>query len=84
MAATFSRNQDGDPVQPTRSASTVAGIDHVPSSRSLTCCSNGSKLVRTGAREYAGGSVDAIAFATVFLEIPSCLATCACGSRSLV
>lgn len=55
----------------------------MPTRRSLTRCSNGLKLVTAGAREDDGGSVEAIAFATVFLEIHNCLAICACGNRSL-
>ncbi len=67
----------------TRSATTVAGIDGVPLSNCRTCCSHGAKLVITGDREYDGGPPDAIAFATVFLEIPSCLAISAFGNFSL-
>src|SRR5947209_8556478 len=83
MRATFCRNQVADPVQSTRSASTVAGINGVASSRTRTRCSNGAKLVTTGGREYAGGLEDATAFATVFLETPKSLAICAFGTRSL-
>jgi hypothetical protein len=37
----------------------------------------------TGDREYSGGPADAIAFATVFLEIPNSLAITAFGNFSL-
>src|SRR5680860_267629 len=83
IAATFCRNHVADPVHPTRSASTVAGIEGVASSSCLTCCSNGSKLLTTGEREYSGGPTEATAFATVFLEILRSLAICAFDTPSL-
>lgn len=79
----FCRNHVADPVQPTRSASTVAGIDGVAASSYRTCSSNGSKLLTTGDREYSGGSIEATALATVFLEILRSLAICAFETPSL-
>ena len=68
--ATFSRNHDGDPVQPTRSASTVAGISGNSDNNARTRDSNGvNDVASTGDRSYLGGSVDATALATVFREI---------------
>ena len=70
--ATFSRNHDGDPDQPTRSASTVAGISGNSASIARTRSSNGvNDVASAGARSYFGGSLDATARATVFREIPN-------------
>ena len=52
-----------DPDQPTRSASTVAGISGNSASNARTRSSNGvNDVASTGARSYFGGSVDATAF----------------------
>lgn len=59
------------------------GIDGVSSSSWRAWCSNGSKLVDTGARTYSGGSTAATALATVFLEILRSLAICAFETPSL-
>ena len=60
-----------EPDQPTRSASTVAGISGCSSNNARTRASNGANDVTTGARSYFGGAVDATAFTTVVREIPS-------------
>ena len=81
--ATFSRNHDGDPAQPTRSASTVAGISGNSANNARTRSSNGvNDVASTGARSYFGGSVDATALATVFREIPNRSAICVFGTPS--
>lgn len=69
--ATFSRNHDGDPSQPTRSAITAAGICGNSASNSRTRGSNAVNDVVTGFRSYLGGPADATARATVDLPIPS-------------
>ena len=48
--ATFSRNTDDAPGQPTRPASAVAGIRGEAASNTLTCAANGSKLEATPGR----------------------------------
>lgn len=48
--ATFSRNTDDAPDQPTRSASAVAGIRGDAANNTRTCAANGSKLEATGGR----------------------------------
>ena len=69
--ATFSRNHDGDPSQPTRSAITDAGISGNSASSAATRGPNGKNDVGTGLRSYFGGTADATARATVDLPIPS-------------
>jgi hypothetical protein len=81
-SATFSRNQEIDPPQPTHSAITVAGISGNSASSSRTRGPNGENYVVTGLRSYFGGTCDATARATVDLPIHSCLATCRCGTPS--
>ena len=49
-SATFARNSDGDPDQPTRSAALAAGIVGVAASNALTCAANTSKLDPVGSR----------------------------------
>jgi hypothetical protein len=44
--------------------------------------SNGENDVGAGLRSYLGGAADVTALATVDLPIPSCLATCRCGTPS--
>ncbi len=60
-----------DPDQPTRSASTVAGISGNSASNSRTRASNGANDVTTGARSYLGGADDITALTTVVREIPN-------------
>jgi len=50
------RDHDGAPVQPTRSASTVAGIKGNSASNTRTCGSHASNADGTGAQTYASGS----------------------------
>ena len=70
--ATFSRNHDDEPVQPTRSASTVAGIWGNSTNSARTRDSNAVNDVDTaGTRSYFGRSLDATARATVLREIPN-------------
>ena len=69
--ATFSRNQEIDPSQPTRSAITVAGISGNSASSAATRGPNGENAVGPGLRSYLGTVSDATARATVDLPIPS-------------
>ena len=69
--ATRFRNHDGDPVQPTRSAITVAGINGNSTNKARTRGSNASNADGTGARTYAGGRSEASALETVSLASPS-------------
>ena len=64
-----------DPVQPTRSAITVAGMSGVVTSSCRTNGSNGVNDVGTAARSYFGGRSDANARSTVDLPIPRSRAT---------
>jgi hypothetical protein len=48
----------------------------------LTLASNGENDVGCAARSYFGGRSDANALSTVDRPIPSCLATCRCGTPS--
>jgi hypothetical protein len=73
--ATRLRNHDAEPVQPTRSASTVAGIDGNRASRPRTRGSTASKADPAGAREYRGGDSIRNARATVARANPSRAAT---------
>lgn len=50
ISATFARNNDGDPDQPTRSASVGAGIDGVTANSTRTWAVNVSKLDALGSR----------------------------------
>ena len=60
-----------DPDQPTRSASTVAGISGYSANNARTRGSNGVNDVGPGVRSYFGGADDATAFTTVVREIPN-------------
>jgi hypothetical protein len=81
--ATFSRNHDGEPDQPTRSAITVAGMSGNSASNVDTRSSNGvNDVASTGRREYFGGSLDATPRATVLREIPNRSAIRAFGTPS--
>src|SRR4051794_37807734 len=81
--ATFSRNHDDEPDQPTRSAITVAGISGNSANNADTRPSNGvNDVTSTGGRAYLGGDVDAIALATVLREIPKRAAIRALGTPS--
>src|SRR6476661_3193097 len=71
ILATFSRNQAGEPDQPTRSANTVAGIRGFSISSARIAGSMELIPDSCGARTYAGGPSALTAFATVFLEIPN-------------
>ena len=79
---TLSRNQVIDPVQPTRSAITVAGISGVSRSNCRTRGSNGVNEVGTPCRSYLGGAVEATALTTVVREIPNRVAMRAFGIPS--
>ncbi|SNU02605.1 hypothetical protein SAMN06298212_1451, partial [Ruaniaceae bacterium KH17] len=80
--ATFSLNHRIDPVQPTRSANTVAGIDGVSTSNWRTRASNGQNDVGPAARSYRGGESDLTARHTVVREIPKRSAISVCGTPS--
>ena len=67
---TLSRNHVIDPVQPTRSAITVAGMSGSSASSCRTSGSNGVNDVGTAGRSYFGGRSDANARSTVDLPIP--------------
>ena len=69
-----------DPIQPTRSAITVAGISGNSASIDRTRSSNGVNDVAVGARSYLGGAVEATTFTTVVREIPNRSAICFCGT----
>ena len=64
-----------DPVQPTRSAITVAGMSGVVASSCRTSGSNGVNDVGTAGRSYFGGRSEANARATVDRPIPRSRAT---------
>lgn len=68
--------------QPTRSAITVAGIEGVASNNRRISGSKLSITDPTAARSYLGGPDEANADATVFLEIPNCLAIARPDNRS--
>jgi hypothetical protein len=72
---TLSRNHVIDPVQPIRSATTVAGMSGVAASSCRTSGSNGVNDVATAGRSYLGGRSDANARSTVDLPTPRSLAT---------
>lgn len=71
-----------DPVQPTRSAITVAGMSGVAASNCRTAGSNGVNAVGAGRRSYFGGDSEPTALITVVREIPSRAAICAFGTPS--
>ena len=71
---TLSRNHRIDPVHPTRSASTVAGMSGVSASSARTRGSNSVNDVGAGVRSYFGGPVRGTALITVVREIPNLLA----------
>jgi hypothetical protein len=68
--------------QPTRSAITVAGIVGVASNNRRISGSKLSTADPVAARSYFGGPDEANAAATVFLEIPNCLAIARPDNRS--
>ena len=72
---TCSRNQVIDPLQPTRSAITVAGMSGVVTSSCRTAGSNGVNDVGTAGRSYFGGPSEATARATVDRPMPKSRAT---------
>lgn len=71
---TLSLNHRIEPLQPTRSASTVAGICGTSASNARTCCSYSVNDVGPGDRTYRGGASEFTALLTVVLEIPNCTA----------
>ncbi|OIQ80460.1 hypothetical protein GALL_377780 [mine drainage metagenome] len=71
-----------DPVQPIRSAITVAGIVGNSASSTRTRASTASTLEPRDARSYFGGRSEANALDTVFREIPNRLAIPACEMPS--
>jgi hypothetical protein len=77
---TFSLNHRIDPVHPTRSASTVAGMSGTSANRARTCGSNSVNDVGPGDRSYLGGESDFSALMTVVHEIPSRAAMRAFGT----
>lgn len=79
---TLSRNQRTDPVHPTRSASTVAGIVGASTSNARTRASNGVNKVGAGFRSYTGGESEFTALMTVVREIPNRSAILAFGTPS--
>lgn len=70
----YTRNNDVDPVQPTRSANTVAGIRGVTTNKRRTSFSNASNDDPAGLRSYFGAVSAANARSTVPRETPSCFA----------
>jgi hypothetical protein len=72
---TLSRNQVIEPVQPTRSAITVAGMSRCVTRTCRTNGSNGVNAVGITARSYFGGRSEANARSTVDLPIPTSRAT---------
>lgn len=78
----MSRNHDDDPVQPTRSAITVAGMSGVSVNKPRTLASTVTNDVSAGARSYRGGASDLTALITVVREIPNRAAIRACGTPS--
>jgi len=81
-SATFSRNHELDPVQPTRSAITVAGVSGCSANNPRIRGSNTANDDLTGVRTYLGGASELTAFTTVVRETPSLTAIRACGSPS--
>lgn len=79
---TFSRNHRIDPVQPTRSASTVAGMAATSASNARTAGSNTVNDVGPGDRSYFGGESEFTALMTVVREIPRRSAIRAFGTPS--
>ena len=71
-----------DPVHPTRSASTVAGMSGISASNARTRGSNGVNDVGPGDRSYLGGASEATALITVVREIPNRSAIRAFGTPS--
>ncbi len=79
---TLSRNHVIDPVQPTRSAITVAGMSGVVVSSCRTSGSNAVNDVATAGRSYFGGRPEATARATVDRPTPRSRATHRAGTPS--
>jgi hypothetical protein len=79
---TLSRNQRIDPVQPIRSANTVAGMSGTSASRARTRGSNTANDVGPDLRSYFGGASDFTALMTVVRETPSRCAIRAFGTPS--
>jgi hypothetical protein len=79
---TFSLNHLIEPVHPTRSAKTVAGMSGTSASNARTCGSNSVNDVGPGERTYFGGASEFSALMTVVREIPSRAAMRAFGTPS--
>jgi hypothetical protein len=78
----LSLNQRIEPVQPTRSASTVAGMSGTSASSARTAGSNAVNDDGPGFRSYRGGASEFTALMTVLREIPNCAAIRAFGTPS--
>ena len=79
---TLSLNHRIEPVHPTRSASTVAGMSGVCSNSARTRGSNTVNDVGPGVRSYLGGASEFTALMTVVREIPNRSAIRAFGTPS--
>ncbi len=82
IRATLSRNHDDEPVQPTRSAITVAGMSGVSATRPRTLASTAANDVGTDRRPYVGRPSAFAASITVVREMPNRRAIAACGTPS--
>lgn len=82
IRATLSRNHDDEPVQPTRSAITVAGMSGVSATRPRILASTAANDVGTDRRPYVGGPSDFAASITVVRKMPNRRAIAACGTPS--
>lgn len=82
IRATLSRNHDDAPVQPTRSAITVAGMSGVSATRPRTLASTAANDVGTDRRPYVGRPSDFAASITVVREMPNRRSIAACGTPS--
>jgi hypothetical protein len=67
---TLPRNHRIEPVQPTRSANTIAGMSGVSPNSARTAGSNAVNDVGPGLRTYRGGESEFTALITVVREIP--------------
>ena len=76
-------DHDCDPDQPTRSATTFAGIEENSSNNAPTRGSNASNADGLGGREYVGGASAANARATVFRATPNRSAIACCDAPPL-
>ncbi|MBS9376116.1 hypothetical protein [Rhodococcus sp. B50] len=74
------RNQLSEPVQPTRSAITVAGMSGSAANNVRTRVSNGVNDVGAARRSYFGGAVDCTDLTTMVRQIPNRAAIRAFGT----